>query len=304
MLLKRSVVATKSPDYFSAIVESQAVIAFDREGTIMFANQVMADTMGYTPEELVGRHHSIFVDAAYARTADYETFWQTLRAGTPVTGEFQRRARSGAAITLGAMYSPIRDRNGRVTGIVKTAAVVTDSRAARQRADHLLRTLDELPVPVMTCDPTTFVIDYMNRASLETLRKIEVYLPIKADAVLGSPIDVFHKRPEHQRRMVGAMGSAGLQTTIKVGDEHLELKISSIGGRPVLVWYVVSHRVAMAESVAQSVTTMERVGNDVTSASDALARSAAETFALAEELDASSRRQATAATSLSNQSIV
>ena len=295
MLPKRRAATAQTTDYFSAIVENQAVIAFDRDGVITFANAVMAETMGYAAEDLVGRHHRIFVDAAHARTPEYEKFWQTLRSGSPMTGEFQRLTRSGAPVTLGAVYSPIRDRHNRVTGVVKTAAVVTNGVEARQRADQLLRTLDELPIPVMTCNPTTFVIDYMNQASLETLRKIERHLPIKADAVLGSPIDVFHKRPEHQRKMVSAMGSAGVQTTIKVGPEHLELKISTIGGRPVLVWYIVSHRMEMAESIAQSVTAMGRVGDDVTSASDALGRSTAETLTLAGDLDESSRRQATAA---------
>ncbi len=95
----------------------------------------------------------------------------------------------------------------------------------------LLETLELLPVPIMTCDPKTFVIEYANKASIDALRKLEKHLPIKADQIVGSSIDIFHKRPEHQRGMLRAM-TGSHQATIRVGPEALELKISRSAAAP------------------------------------------------------------------------
>jgi methyl-accepting chemotaxis protein len=63
--------------------------------------------------------------------------------------------------------------------------------------------IDALPTAVMACDPTDLRVIYMNRQSRETLREIEHLLPVKTDDVLGQCIDIFHKHPEHQRKLLG-----------------------------------------------------------------------------------------------------
>jgi len=62
--------------------------------------------------------------------------------------------------------------------------------------------LKSVPVPIMSCDLRTFTIDYVNAASLDALKAIEHALPCRAENIIGQPIDVFHKHPEHQRKLL------------------------------------------------------------------------------------------------------
>ena len=66
----------------------------------------------------------------------------------------------------------------------------------------LRQMLDAMPVNVMTCDLFEFTIDYVNKTSLETLRRLEHLLPRAADDLLGQSIDISHKAPEHQRKIL------------------------------------------------------------------------------------------------------
>ena len=108
-----------------ALDRSQAVIQFAPDGTIKTANKNFLDTMGYTLEELVGKHHRIFADQAYANSNEYREFWQQLNEGKFSTGEFKRFAKGGREVWLQASYNPIVNSAGKVTGVVKYAVDIT-----------------------------------------------------------------------------------------------------------------------------------------------------------------------------------
>ena len=92
-------------------------------------------------------------------------------------------------------------------------------------------------------------IVYMNRASLETLRKLEHLLPVPADEVVGSSIDIFHKNPAAQRRLLSNPDNLPREATIQLGDEVLVLRVSAIYSDdgeymgPMVNWSVVTERV-------------------------------------------------------------
>lgn len=109
-----------------AISKSQATIEFDLDGTILSANKNFCDTLGYTLDEVTGRHHKMFVDKEYAASPEYKSFWKTLGAGTFHTGEFMRIAKSGKEIWIQATYNPILDPSGKPVKIVKIASDITD----------------------------------------------------------------------------------------------------------------------------------------------------------------------------------
>ena len=70
-----------------AISRSQAIIEFSLDGTILTANANFLSVLGYDAAEVVGQHHRIFVDAAYAGGAEYRAFWHRLRRGEFDSGE-------------------------------------------------------------------------------------------------------------------------------------------------------------------------------------------------------------------------
>jgi diguanylate cyclase (GGDEF)-like protein/PAS domain S-box-containing protein len=118
----------------AAIDKSQCVVTFAPDGTIIDANRNFLDTVGYTMEELEGRHHRMFVDPAYAHSLDYEIFWTELAAGRHHSGEFRRVGREGREVWFQAIYSPVLDQDGRPFKIVKYATAVT--REKLRQADH------------------------------------------------------------------------------------------------------------------------------------------------------------------------
>src|SRR5882672_3768714 len=61
--------------------------------------------------------------------------------------------------------------------------------------------LENIPTNVMLAD-RDFVITYVNPSSLKLLKTVERYLPVRADQVLGSSIDIFHKNPSYQHKLL------------------------------------------------------------------------------------------------------
>ncbi|PIK15144.1 PAS domain-containing methyl-accepting chemotaxis protein [Halobacteriovorax sp. JY17] len=102
-----------------AISKSQAVIEFDLNGNIKYANDNFLRTVGYSLDEIVGKHHRIFCDDDYAKTSEYENFWRDLRKGNPNTGRFKRFSKDKKVIWLQATYNPNFDNMGVPCGVTK-----------------------------------------------------------------------------------------------------------------------------------------------------------------------------------------
>ena len=122
--------------------------------------------------------------------------------------------------------------------------------------------LDSSPVNVMFCD-LNMIIHYVNPKSVETLSAIEKWLPVPAKKVLGSAIDIFHKHPLHQRKLLSNDKNLPLQTVISVGPEKLDLLVSAIYNAKkeyigaMLTWDVVTKKLQNDETLARINSMME-----------------------------------------------
>lgn len=114
------------------IVErTQAVIHFAPDGTILRANENFLAALGYPDEsEVVGKHHSIFVQKKYRETEAYAKFWEDLRAGKFFSDEFPRITKDDKVIWISATYAPVYDEAGEVVRITKIATEITGQRQA------------------------------------------------------------------------------------------------------------------------------------------------------------------------------
>ena len=110
-----------------ALDRSQAVIEFTLEGKILHANKNFLDVTGYSLNEIIGRHHSIFVDRKEASSPAYKAFWEKLGNGEFDAGKYKRVTKSGDDIWIQAAYNPIIDGNGKPFKIVKFATDITES---------------------------------------------------------------------------------------------------------------------------------------------------------------------------------
>lgn len=109
----------------AAVERVQASIEFTTEGVILNANENFLNVVGYALSEIKGKHHSMFVDPAYARSAAYSEFWRKLNAGEFVAEEFKRIGEGGKEVWIQASYNPVFDAKGRVVKVVKFATEVT-----------------------------------------------------------------------------------------------------------------------------------------------------------------------------------
>tara|TARA_R110002095_G_scaffold214531_1_gene206747 strand:+ start:81912 stop:85742 length:3831 start_codon:yes stop_codon:yes gene_type:complete len=115
-----------------AISESQMVIEFEMDGTIIKANKNFLDTMGYSLKEVVGQHHKIFVDPEDSDNEKYEEFWKKLNQGEYITAEFKRIGKNGQKVWLQASYNPILDLDEKPCKVVKYSVDVTNRVMADQ----------------------------------------------------------------------------------------------------------------------------------------------------------------------------
>jgi methyl-accepting chemotaxis protein len=109
----------------NAIGKSQAVIEFDLSGHVLTANANFLSLLGYSLEEVKGRHHSTFVEPSYAKSSEYRAFWDKLNRGDYQAAQFKRITKGGQVVWIEASYNPILDLNGRPVKVVKFATDIT-----------------------------------------------------------------------------------------------------------------------------------------------------------------------------------
>jgi methyl-accepting chemotaxis protein len=145
---RRSIVAQQLKDLdntaqIAAISNSQAVIEFGVDGTILIANDNFLRKLGYALEEIKGRHHSMFVDEADRHGAEYTEFWLKLARGEYVAGEFCRLGKGGKRVWIQASYNPILDAKGKPYKVVEYASDITVQVRARHEMSRILNSLNE-----------------------------------------------------------------------------------------------------------------------------------------------------------------
>ena len=111
-----------------AIDRAQASIEFDMTGKVLTANKNFQKLMGYELDEMVGRHHRMFAESAYAASAEYQAFWERLARGEFESGEYKRIGKDGKEVWIQATYNPILDPRGNPIKVVKFATDVTEAK--------------------------------------------------------------------------------------------------------------------------------------------------------------------------------
>jgi len=120
---------------FAAIGRSQAIIEFQPDGTILWANDNFLGALGYGLNEIVGKHHRMFVDKAERESAAYEEFWRQLRSGQFSAQIFRRINKAGGEIYIQASYNPVLDGAGKTIKVIKLAVDVTRQEQERIRME-------------------------------------------------------------------------------------------------------------------------------------------------------------------------
>jgi PAS domain S-box-containing protein len=170
----------------NAINKSNAVIEFDLQGNIIFANDLFLNTMGYSSQdEIVGKHHRIFMEEEHLNSEEYSLFWKTLNEGVLFTGEIIRVKKDGSLVYLQATYNPIIGTDGKIYRVMKIATDITTSYEQKKEIEKK-NTYLEHAAKILRHDMHSGINTYMPRGvnSLERRLSQEDIINLKIEAPL------------------------------------------------------------------------------------------------------------------------
>jgi len=139
---KQQLEANKSQHILDSLKNSLAFIEFTPKGEILNANSNFLNAVGYTLEEIKGKHHSIFCAKSYIQSNDYSQFWRKLSLGESMSDRFLRFKKDGTPLWLEASYNAVKDDEGKINSIVKIASDITEFVEKSNVQNGILKALD------------------------------------------------------------------------------------------------------------------------------------------------------------------
>lgn len=109
----------------TALNSLQIVAEFAVDGTLTQANPLFFRTLGYSPDELLGQHHSLWCPTDFSQSQAYENLWQALGNGQRQSGDFKRVRKDGKPVYLHGSYLPVPDAGGAIVKVVLLATDIT-----------------------------------------------------------------------------------------------------------------------------------------------------------------------------------
>nr|WP_254391803.1 methyl-accepting chemotaxis protein [Terribacillus sp. DMT04] len=128
---------------FTAIERSIAMILFDAQGNILWANAIFAEVIGYEINELQDMNHRQLCLQAYTQREEYTDFWNNLRNNKMYNDKVQRVKKDGSSLWLDAFYTPVVNEDGKVDSILKIATDVTNQENLLKQSSREFMTLVE-----------------------------------------------------------------------------------------------------------------------------------------------------------------
>ena len=241
----------------AAILRSQAVIEFDLDGTVIAANQNFLSAMGYTEAEIVGKHHSMFVDRSYANSGEYRQFWERLNRGEFIAQKFQRFGKGGKEVWIEASYNPLLKPDGKPFKVVKFAADVSEVEFERRR--------NEEERAARTAEQTRVVAEYdalrvdFNR-TIDALRSALSSIASGADAVRDGTSEITRASDDLSKRT--EQTAASLEETAAALNELTDMvKKTAEGARTAnaTVSATRSEAEKSGQIVQQAIAAMEQI---------------------------------------------
>ncbi|MFQ5450933.1 MAG: methyl-accepting chemotaxis protein [Nitrospinaceae bacterium] len=165
-------------------------------------------------------------------------------------------------VTLRATFNGTFDSGGRRTGYVVNWENVTETKRLESERARVQSMMENAPTNLILADKE-LTIQYLNPASVRTLKTIEQHLPVKVENIQGQSIDIFHKDPEHQRRILSDPANLPHRALIQIGPETANLLVSAIYDKdgnylsPMVTWELVTEKQKMETEKARIQSIME-----------------------------------------------
>jgi methyl-accepting chemotaxis protein len=270
----------------TALDKSQAIIEFKMDGTIITANANFLNAMGYTLDEIKGRHHSLFVDAAYKDSTEYREFWASLNRGEYQAAQYKRIGKGGREVWIEASYNPLRDGKGKPCKVIKYA---TDVSAQKTRFADLLGKVEaigrsqaiiefELDGTIITANENFLKAVGYRLEEVQGKHHSIFVEPAYKDSVEYRHFWETLRNGQYQAAQYKRIGKGGRPVWIEASYNP----VMDLNGRP---WKVVKFATDITESKAQGDAAVNFV-NDVKTTVQSVAGSAHDMEATAQSLSA------------------
>ncbi|MCL6503936.1 MAG: hypothetical protein K6T86_14730 [Pirellulales bacterium] len=264
------------------------VMFADREGVIRYVNGSSLATLRriehllpVPAEQVVGQS----IDVFHKNPAQVRRL-----LADPSRLPFQTRIEVGGeslALTVSAVY----DGHHNHLGTMVSWELITERLKMETEMAQIRSMVENAPINVIFADKD-LVIRYLNPASVKQLKALEQYLPVPVEQIVGQSIDVFHKNPAHQRRIVGDPRNLPHRAQIQVGPETLDLLVSPIFDQnrnflgPMVTWEVVTEKLAAQRREREMMENLQSVLAKVAENSTAMSSSADELSAVSGQMSA------------------
>jgi len=247
---------------FEQLVENTTVqlIAADRDLNIVYMNPASIETLKSLQhllpcpvDEILGQSIDIF-----HKQPEHQRRMLSNPDNLPHRAQIQLGDE-----TLDLNVVALRNADGEYVGPMVNWSVITHQVRAEQEQYRLQQMVENTTVRLILAD-RDFNIVYMNPASVETLKSLQHLLPCPVDEIVGQSIDIFHKRPEHQRQFLSNPDNLPYQTEIQLGDEVLLLNavaIRSASGEylgPMVNWEVITETYLLKKDTAGQIDAINK----------------------------------------------
>ena len=244
---------------YSAFDSVQAnILIADNSFTLIYANPKAIETLKTISDDIKKAFRVSVADIVggsihrfHKDPGKIEKILQNSRA-LPHTAEF-----TFGSVTLSALVNSFSDAKGETAGYIVSWENVTEKKKIEKKASEVTSMMENSPINVIFCDKEEFIIRYVNPSSTKTLKEIEQYLPCKADDLLGQCMDIFHKNPDHQRKLLSDPNNLPYRTNIQLGPETLDLLASAIYDNennyigPMVTWDIISEKLKTENEMIQ-----------------------------------------------------
>lgn len=252
---------------YAALLTNTAVIEFSPDGDILHASQPFLKLVGYTLNDIKGRHHAIFCSERYAESPDYKTFWRDLRAGKRYHGVCSRITKSGSELILDATYIPIKENNT-VIRVVKIAADITKDQHKLERLDSVHSAINKA-LAVITFTPDGHILS-ANHNFCKTTGYAEQEIVGKHHKLFCEP-DFYQQHPDFWQRLASGEIHSGRYHRKHKNGSSIWLEATY---NPVLD---LQGEVRMIVKIATDITRQEQLQNEISNAAAMASASAKET---------------------------
>ncbi|MBZ5541938.1 MAG: PAS domain S-box protein [Acidobacteriia bacterium] len=211
--------------------------------------------------------------------------------------------------TADLLATAIYDEKNNYIGPMVTWSLITDRLKTETEMSRVMSMMENAPINIMSAD-LDLKLQYLNPAAKNLMRKIEQYLPVRADQMIGTAIDIFHKNPEQQRKFLSNDRNLPFSAQIEIGPESFDLKVSAIYDQnkkylgPMVTWEQITEKLAAERTIKEAQERERKQVEELKTTMATVAQNASGLATASEELTAVSQQMSTNAEETASQANV